>query len=88
MEKKSLKNRRKFNFKNTVFFLQVTGAGHGIGKELALQFASKGATVVCWDINKKGNEQTVKDIAEIGYPKAYSYEYVILKCAIIVIKFN
>lgn len=52
----------------------VTGAGHGIGKELALQFAALGATVVCWDINKKNNEQTVKEIKEIGYPTAYAYE--------------
>ncbi|GLV43927.1 Lipid droplet subset dehydrogenase 1 [Carabus blaptoides fortunei] len=51
----------------------ITGAGHGIGKELALQFASLGATVVCWDINKESNEQTVTEISAAGYPKAYAY---------------
>lgn len=55
---------------------QITGAGHGIGKELALQFASLGATVVCWDINRESNEGTVKEIAAAGSPKAYAYEYV------------
>lgn len=51
----------------------VTGAGHGIGKQLATQYASHGATVVCWDINAENNAATVADIAKKGYPKAYSY---------------
>jgi len=51
----------------------ITGAGHGIGKELALQYASQDAIVVCWDINEKGNQETVKEIAKMGYPKAYGY---------------
>jgi len=51
----------------------VTGAGHGIGKELALQYASHGATVVAWDINNENNETTVKEIKKRGYPTAYSY---------------
>jgi len=51
----------------------ITGAGHGIGKELALQYASQGATVVCWDINEKTNHETVKEISKLGYPKAHAY---------------
>jgi len=51
----------------------ITGAGHGIGKELALQYASQGATVVCWDINEKNNKETVKEIDKLGYPKAHAY---------------
>lgn len=30
----------------------VTGAGHGIGREIALEFGRLGAKVVIWDINK------------------------------------
>lgn len=30
----------------------VTGAGHGIGRELAIQFSAVGARVALWDINK------------------------------------
>ncbi|KYQ56152.1 Short-chain dehydrogenase/reductase family 16C member 6, partial [Trachymyrmex zeteki] len=51
----------------------ITGAGHGIGKELAIQYACLGAKVVCLDINKQTNEQTVKEIKEID-KDAYAYE--------------
>jgi len=51
----------------------ITGTGHGIGKELALQYASQSATVVCWDINEKTNQETVKKIAQLGYTKAHAY---------------
>ncbi|XP_055613476.1 short-chain dehydrogenase/reductase family 16C member 6 isoform X4 [Uranotaenia lowii] len=37
----------------------VTGAGHGIGRCLAQQYAQLGATVVCLDINEKMNQETV-----------------------------
>jgi len=30
----------------------VTGAGHGIGREIALELARKGVKLVLWDINK------------------------------------
>ncbi|KAI4500311.1 hypothetical protein M0802_004728 [Mischocyttarus mexicanus] len=52
----------------------ITGAGHGIGKELALKYASLGATVVCWDINQEFNEETVKEIKKIGCTSAYGYK--------------
>lgn len=51
----------------------VTGAGHGIGKELAFKYASEGATVVAWDVNKETCEETVREIGIMGYPKAYAY---------------
>ncbi|KAJ3641701.1 hypothetical protein Zmor_028183 [Zophobas morio] len=50
----------------------VTGAGHGIGKELAFLYASEGATVVAWDVNTKTNQETVSEINQRGY-KAYAY---------------
>lgn len=56
--------------------VQVTGAGHGIGKELALKYASLGATVVCWDLNQQENNATVEEITQTGIAKAYGYKYV------------
>ena len=50
----------------------VTGAGHGIGRQLATQYAELGATVVCWDINEQLNLDTVKLIKSKG-KKAYGY---------------
>ncbi|XP_058795555.1 short-chain dehydrogenase/reductase family 16C member 6 [Phymastichus coffea] len=52
----------------------VTGAGHGIGKELALKYASLGATVVCWDINDVSNEETVTEIKKMGGAAAHGYK--------------
>ncbi|KAK6619615.1 hypothetical protein RUM43_012372 [Polyplax serrata] len=44
----------------------VTGSGHGLGRRLAKDFARMGATVVCWDIDKERNENTVWDIKNIN----------------------
>jgi NAD(P)-dependent dehydrogenase (short-subunit alcohol dehydrogenase family) len=43
----------------------VTGAGSGIGRAVALKFASEGAKVVVADINKSG-EETVENIKNNG----------------------
>ncbi|TGZ55688.1 Short-chain dehydrogenase/reductase family 16C member 6 [Temnothorax longispinosus] len=45
----------------------ITGAGHGIGKELAIQYASLGAKVVCLDMNKHTNEETANQIGKNAY---------------------
>ncbi|XP_077990489.1 epidermal retinol dehydrogenase 2-like [Glandiceps talaboti] len=50
----------------------VTGAGSGIGRLLSLNFSRQGATVVLWDINKEGVEETAKQIGQIG-GQAHSY---------------
>jgi len=50
----------------------VTGAGHGIGKEFALQYADLGAIVVCWDVNEETNTKTVNEIKKKGQ-KAFGY---------------
>ncbi|XP_043513968.1 17-beta-hydroxysteroid dehydrogenase 13 isoform X2 [Frieseomelitta varia] len=52
----------------------ITGTGHGIGRELALKYASLGATVVCWDINEQGNNETVEEIKQNGVSRAYGYK--------------
>eukprot|EP00058_Branchiostoma_floridae_P024633 XP_002610123.1 hypothetical protein BRAFLDRAFT_89829 [Branchiostoma floridae] len=44
----------------------VTGAAHGVGRCLALEFGRLGATVVLWDINRDGNETTAEQIREEG----------------------
>ena len=38
----------------------ITGAGMGMGREAALLFASEGAKVVVFDLNKKAGNETVK----------------------------
>jgi len=50
----------------------LTGGGSGIGRLMCLRFARLGATVVTWDINKAGNEETVAMIRKEGN-KAFSY---------------
>lgn len=44
----------------------VTGAGSGIGKEVALKYAAAGAKVVVSDIVEKGGNQTVAEIIAAG----------------------
>lgn len=50
----------------------ITGTGHGIGKELALQYAALGGNIVCVDINKENNDGTVQEIKNRG-GKAQGY---------------
>ncbi|XP_011066184.1 PREDICTED: short-chain dehydrogenase/reductase family 16C member 6-like [Acromyrmex echinatior] len=52
----------------------ITGAGHGIGKELAIGYASLGATVVCWDINENTNNETMETIKTMGRDSVYAYK--------------
>ncbi|XP_022287001.1 estradiol 17-beta-dehydrogenase 11-like [Crassostrea virginica] len=44
----------------------ITGAGHGIGREVALEFGRLGARVVIWDINQRTNEATAQEIKRNG----------------------
>lgn len=44
----------------------VTGAGSGIGRETALAFADRGATVVCADINAAAAERTAELCRLVG----------------------
>lgn len=51
----------------------VTGAGSGIGREVALAFAREGARVMVADVDAKGGEKTVAQIHAIaggGEPRA------------------
>ncbi|CAF4875424.1 unnamed protein product [Pieris macdunnoughi] len=51
----------------------ISGAGHGMGREMALRFARLGATVVCVDINPEGNQETTLMIKQ-EKGNAYKYE--------------
>lgn len=44
----------------------ITGAGSGIGRTTAMQFAERGTSVVVADVNVEGGEETVSDIEDAG----------------------
>lgn len=44
----------------------ITGAGNGIGREIARRFAAEGARVVSLDVDREGNAQTASLIREGG----------------------
>ncbi|XP_013773786.1 17-beta-hydroxysteroid dehydrogenase 13-like [Limulus polyphemus] len=44
----------------------ITGAGHGIGRELALQFAKKQAILVLWDINENEIQNVAEEVRKLG----------------------
>ncbi|XP_071949929.1 17-beta-hydroxysteroid dehydrogenase 13-like [Antedon mediterranea] len=50
----------------------ITGAGHGLGRSFALHFARLGSTLVLWDVNTEGNEETAKQVRELG-TEAYTF---------------
>lgn len=45
----------------------ITGAGHGLGRELSLQFASKGAKIALVDINKVSSRVYCKVMCDISF---------------------
>uniref|UniRef100_V5GTC3 Short-chain dehydrogenase/reductase family 16C member 6 n=1 Tax=Anoplophora glabripennis TaxID=217634 RepID=V5GTC3_ANOGL len=51
----------------------VTGGGGGLGRLLALRLAKLGATVVLWDVNTQGLEETVGLVKGIG-GKVYAFK--------------
>ncbi|XP_043101251.1 epidermal retinol dehydrogenase 2 [Puntigrus tetrazona] len=51
----------------------LTGAGGGIGRLMALEFARLGALLVLWDINEEGNKETARLIKETHGARAYAY---------------
>lgn len=59
---------------NNSFFDQITGAGHGIGRELAILFAKQNAILVCWDLDEKGNEETKQMLKIKGHQRVYTYK--------------
>ncbi|XP_036120318.1 epidermal retinol dehydrogenase 2 [Molossus molossus] len=52
----------------------ITGAGSGIGRLMAIKFASLGAIVVLWDINEEGNMETCRLAKQKGDEKVFAYK--------------
>ncbi|GMS93573.1 hypothetical protein PENTCL1PPCAC_15748, partial [Pristionchus entomophagus] len=50
----------------------ITGAGSGLGRMMAIEFAKLGCTLVLWDVNEKGNEETKIMLGKSGV-KVYTY---------------
>ncbi|XP_020661053.3 estradiol 17-beta-dehydrogenase 11 [Pogona vitticeps] len=44
----------------------ITGSGHGLGRATAYEFAKRQCTVILWDINKKGVEETAEECKRLG----------------------
>lgn len=51
----------------------ITGAGSGIGRLLAEKFAPLGVSLVLWDINQEGMEETSRLVKEKGATKVHYY---------------
>ncbi|NWT58281.1 RDHE2 dehydrogenase, partial [Erythrocercus mccallii] len=63
--------RRKKNVSGEIVL--ITGAASGVGRLLAIKFASLGATVVLWDINQEGLNCAAKQARENGAGRVHSY---------------
>lgn len=53
---------------------QITGTGHGIGRELAIEYVSHGCKVICIDKDGKTNDETVQLANERKFGIAYGFE--------------
>ncbi|XP_075152530.1 short-chain dehydrogenase/reductase family 16C member 6-like [Haematobia irritans] len=51
----------------------ITGAGHGIGRELTLQYIAHHSTVICVDINEKNTAETVRKAKNLNKGVVHSY---------------
>ena len=54
----------------------ITGGGSGIGRLLAIDLAKRGATVISWDVDTSGNEETVR-LVKAAAPEARCHAYTV-----------
>tara|TARA_R110002050_G_scaffold289734_1_gene442678 strand:+ start:1889 stop:2686 length:798 start_codon:yes stop_codon:yes gene_type:complete len=59
-----MENQKNGKFVGKVAF--ITGAGGGLGRGTAIAFAKEGANVVVTDLSEVANQETAKQIEEIG----------------------
>ncbi len=52
----------------------ITGAGSGLGREIARQFAAEGAAVLVTDIDEAGGQETVAAITQAGLAGSASFQ--------------
>ncbi|XP_076621638.1 firelighter [Colletes latitarsis] len=50
----------------------ITGAGHGIGRELAIQLSNLGCIIICWDTDNEACESTMTAVLHNG-GEAYGF---------------
>lgn len=51
----------------------ITGAGSGIGRLMALEFAALDTVLVLWDINQEGMKETARMAKQSGARRVYYY---------------
>lgn len=51
----------------------VTGAGHGLGREIALRCAELGAKLILLDINKENNDAVCEELRQLGH-EAHAFQ--------------
>ncbi|NWS56821.1 RDHE2 dehydrogenase, partial [Chunga burmeisteri] len=51
----------------------ITGSANGIGRQIALNFAPLGATLVLWDIDDEGNKETSRLAQKNGAKRVFAY---------------
>lgn len=51
----------------------ITGAGSGIGRLMAQEFAALGTVLVLWDINQEGMKETAKLVRQNGASRVHYY---------------
>ncbi len=51
----------------------ITGGASGIGRQMALTFAKRGAVLVLWDIQQERLDQTVEELSQIGPHQAHGF---------------
>lgn len=51
----------------------ITGSADGVGRQIALNFAPLGATLVLWDIDDEGNKETCRLAQKNGAKRVFAY---------------